>query len=271
MITVRTKNLDLRAIAESGQCFRWRECGGGYCIAAMDRVLYARQADGELTLDCERAEFDAVWRDYFDLDTDYAAIAAGIPAEDEYLRAAAAYGGGIRILRQEPWEALVTFIISQRRSIPAIRQAVEKLCAAVGRVILEDGEGPVYAFPGPEEIAALPMEALARCSLGYRAPYVRAAAEAFCFGGMRADALRAMDDAALKDALLSLYGVGEKVAQCVMLFGFHRMNAFPVDVWMGRVRDLRYPRGIPMADYAPWAGVMQQYMFAYERFLEGKA
>ena len=270
MTVQKTDCLSLSAIADSGQCFRWRREEGGYRIIAGGKALHARQEPGGgLCLDCPEKDWDEYWADYFDLSTDYAAIIAGIPARDDYLRAAAQYGRGIRILRQEPWETLITFILSQRKNIPAIKQAVEKLCAAAGQVIGEENGEALYAFPTAPEILALGLSGLQACGLGYRAPYIYRAAEARCEGVLRLDELNALDDEGLFAALCSLYGVGRKVAYCSMLFGFHRMNAFPMDVWMDRVWKNRYPDGIPVASYAPWAGVMQQYMFAYERYLAG--
>lgn len=268
MITVQTKCLSLDAIYESGQCFRWTPCGDGYRIITKGKILHAYQNDVQesICLDCTPEEFEACWKAYFDLDTDYAAIIAGIPENDGYLKSAAAYGQGIRILRQEPWETLITFILSQRKNIPAIRLAVEKLCAAGGRVIGEDEGEPIYAFPTPEEVLALTPDALKACGLGYRAEYVRRTAEDFCRGSFSAKSFSELNDDALLSALCGFYGVGKKIALCTMLFGFHRMNAFPVDVWMQKVGK-RYPDGIPTETYAPWGGVMQQYMFAYERYL----
>jgi len=266
LITVQTKCLSLDAIYESGQCFRWAPRAGGYRIAAWGRILYVRQEKDGILLDCSQEEYENIWKAYFDMDTDYPSIIRAIPEDDAYLRAAADYGQGIRILRQDPWETLITFILSQRKNIPAIRQAVEKLCAAAGRVIGEDDGEPVYAFPAPEEILCLTMDDLKACGLGYRAEYVRRTAEDFCRGSLSAKSFSELDDDALLFALCGFYGVGKKIALCTMLFGFHRMNAFPIDVWMQRVGS-RYPNGIPTESYAPWGGVMQQYMFAYERYL----
>ncbi|MBR3106674.1 MAG: DNA-3-methyladenine glycosylase 2 family protein [Clostridia bacterium] len=272
MIVQKTACLDLAAIADSGQCFRWKREGEGYRVIALGKVLHAWQKPGKdaLYLDCSQQDFDSVWKNYLDLDTDYPSIIAAVPPEDVYLRAAAEYGQGIRILRQEPWETLITFILSQRKNIPAIKQAVEKLCAAAGQVIGEENGEPLFAFPTPSEILGIGLERLQSCGLGYRAPYIYQTAEAFFQGTFCIHDLEALDDEALFEALCSLYGVGRKIAHCAMLFGFHRMNAFPVDVWMDRVWKNRYPDGIPIARYAPWAGVMQQYMFAYERYLAGR-
>ncbi len=267
MIIPKNPYLSLSAIADSGQCFRWRKRGDGYVIPALGRVLRVNERpDGTLEMHCTEEEYARLWRAYFDLDTDYGAMAAVLPKEDGYLRAAAEYGRGIRILKQDPWETLVSFLISQRKNIPASRQAVEKLCQTVGRVIGEDEEGPIYAFPSPVELVRLGEEGLRACGLGYRAAYVLRAAEAFCDADL--NGFCSLDDEALLRALCALYGVGPTIAQCVMLFGFHRLNAFPVDVWIQRVADRRYPDGLHAEQFAPLAGVMQQYMYAYERYLE---
>ena len=267
MIVPKNTHLDLAAIADSGQCFRWRQREGGYVIPALDRVLRVKEMpDGALELSCTEEEYTLLWRQYFDLNTDYGAMAAVLPAEDDYLRAAADYGQGIRILKQDPWETLVSFLISQRKNIPAIRQAVEKLCQTAGRVIEVDEEGPIYAFPSPAELLRLREDGLRACSLGYRTPYVLRAAEVFSDTDL--NGFRGLEDEALLQALCALYGVGPKIARCVMLFGFHRLNAFPVDVWIQRVEERRYPGGLRPERFAPFAGVMQQYMYAYERYLE---
>ena len=270
MIVQKTDHFSLSAIADSGQCFRWQRRGEGFRIIAGKNVVQAMQnlSGDELTLNCTQEEYTRIWKPYFDLDTDYGAVIAAIPPEDAYLRAAAEYGQGIRILRQDPWETLITFILSQRKNIPAIRQCVEKLCAACGNVICEETEGPLYAFPTPEAILTLGEERLRALGLGYRAPYVLRTAEAFC-AGSSVQALEALSDEQLQSALCGFYGVGRKIALCTMLFGFHRMNAFPVDVWMQKVQKSRYPGGFQLERYAPWGGVMQQYMFAYERHLNG--
>ena len=187
MIVPKNPCLSLSAIADSGQCFRWRQREDGYVIPAWGRVLRAREMpDGALALSCTEEDDMRLWRDYFDLDTDYEAMSSVLPAADDYLRAAAEYGRGIRILRQDPWETLVSFLISQRKNIPAIRQAVEKLCQTAGRVIEEDEEGPIYAFPSPPELKRLGEDGLRACGLGYRAPYVP-----YGFSGWRKNAIPA--------------------------------------------------------------------------------
>lgn len=256
MSSVKIDNdFDLRKIAESGQCFRWNPVGGGgYRIQAKDRMLTICPTGQGLY---EVSEWDAFWENYFDLSTGYAEIRAGISEDDPYLRAAAQAGEGIRILRQDPWETLITFIISQRKSIPAIKGCVEKLCRAAGRKLSEG----YYAFPTKDELAALSTEDLRACGLGYRAKYIAAVAGS----STDVDEMRTLDDEQLLKELMLLPGVGVKVASCTMLFGFHRLNLFPEDVWINRVLEEHYPDGFPFERYAPYCGVMQQYLFYYRR------
>ncbi len=264
---------DVKAVAESGQCFRWQETApGAYRIVAFGRLLHIRQdpTTGTILADCTKKEYKGLWASYFDAETDYEAIIHSIPPRDAYLRKAARVGEGIRILRQDSWETLISFIISQRKNIPAIRQAVEKLCAAAGRVIAEEDGNPVFSFPDAAELSRLSMEDLKACGLGYRAKYIYEAARRFGPEGWPSEAYGKLGDKELATALCDIFGVGRKIADCTMLFGFHRLGAFPMDVWMHRVEELHYPKGIPVKKYGPWAGVMQQYMFAYERLQGGR-
>ena len=261
-------DFDLDRIAVSGQCFRWEPTeGGGYRIPFRDRCLHIRNTeDGGYMLDCSESEFRTLWRDYFDLETDYAVLRDRVDAEqDPFLFRAVQAGRGIRILRQDPWETLVSFIISQNRNIPAIRRSVELLCRAAGEC-LEDLQGQVFhTFPAPERILRLEDAALASCRLGYRAKYVRAAARAVAEGSLSLDTLAEAPEEETMTALMGLFGVGIKVASCVSLFGFHHLDAFPVDVWIRRVLETEYPDGYPRDRYSPYNGVYQQYMFACYR------
>ena len=265
-------DFDLDKLAESGQCFRWRRTTkGGYRIVHQDHCLTIwRIGAARYRLSCTEAELERIWRAYFDLDTNYRAIRLAVKdTEDPFLARACTYGAGIRILRQEPWETLVSFIISQNRSIPMIQRSIELLCTAAGEERRDSFGEPYYTFPTPERLLALPDEVLAQCRLGYRCGYVRAAAEAVASGGL--DLVRlAAEDAADSDvmaALTGVYGVGVKVASCVALFGLHRLDAFPVDVWVRRVLVREYPQGWPMERYRPYNGVYQQYLFFYDRSL----
>ena len=261
-------DFDLKKIADSGQCFRFNEHGDGYEVTASSRHLFVKKSgEFEYELDCSPDEYENFWKNYFDLGLDYREIRGRIDKdEDDYLYRAAEFGKGIRILRQDPWEMLISFIISQRKNIPAIKASIEKLCAAVSRKIGTDSEGrAVYAFPTPEELAGLSDEKLASCSLGYRDKYVRQAALDVASGAVSPDKWGDASDEELMTGLLGLFGVGVKVANCEILFGYHRLDAFPKDVWINRVLELKYPNGFNFDKYAPYNGIMQQYLFYYSR------
>ena len=252
---IQAEHLNLSQIAESGQCFRWLPGPDGWLIPAFGKTLRVRQqAPDAIEADCAPAEWNALWHDYFDLDTDYGAMIAGIDPEDAYLSAAAAYGSGIRILRQPLWETVASFIISQNNNIPRIRGIVGRLC-------------PTCAdFPAPDRIAALSEGDLRAMGLGYRAPYLRAAALRFLYENDAA-VLPTLSYPDARSRLMQYPGIGEKVADCICLFALHHLDAFPMDKWMKRIVKTRYAGQFPSERYPGTRGVMQQYMFFYERSL----
>jgi N-glycosylase/DNA lyase len=272
-------DFDLGKIADSGQCFRFNKCGDGYSVVAGDKYVFIRQINdcacdsengtrGEwYELSCSEKDYEEFWKEYFDLNTDYRHIRGLIDKkEDEYLYNASEYGKGIRILQQDPWEMLISFIISQRKNIPAIKASIEKICALAGKKIATDSEGnTIYSFPKPDKLAEVTMDELSACSLGYRDKYVHRVALDVASGVCDLNGLKNLTDEQLMDKLLELYGVGVKVANCEILFGYHRLNAFPKDVWINRVLEQRYPDGFLFDKYAPYNGVMQQYLFFYSR------
>ncbi|WP_130836533.1 DNA-3-methyladenine glycosylase family protein [Lachnoclostridium sp. Marseille-P6806] len=263
-------DFDLAKIADSGQCFRWeRQSAEGeeYRIISGDRSVYVtRIGEREFSFSCDEEEFHAFWRSYFDLDTSYREIRAGIDKKkDPFLAQAAEKEQGIRILRQDPWETLVSFIISQNRNIPTIRRSIERLCGLAGEKRMDARGCVFYAFPVPGAVAALGEAELADCRLGYRASYVHGAAEAVRSGAIDLSSLISAAPEEQERALTSLRGVGIKVASCVRLFGLHSLDALPIDVWVRRILDNEYPDGYPFERNAPFNGVMQQYMFAYYR------
>ena len=268
MIIQINDDFDLDKIADSGQCFRWIKTGSHtYRILAGKTCLYITSLDdGRYELDCTEDEYGRFWQDYFDLQENYKEIRSRIDAErDPFLWEAAQNEKGIRILRQDSWEMLITFIISQNRNIPAIRRSAGLLAEACGEK-KTDSKGLEYcAFPGPAEVAALTERELTDCRLGYRCKYVHAAAEAVARGDINLSCLKNEDDTTVMEALTRLPGVGVKVAGCVSLFGLHRTDAFPIDVWMKRVLAEKYPAGYPYERYSPYNGIYQQYMFAYYR------
>lgn len=260
-VTIRD-DFDLTKIAASGQCFRAVPVGDGWRFITGQRVLHIRQkSPRRYEVDCSRYLWQKHWMTYFDLGRDYRAIRAALPPEDSYLCAAARYGAGIRILRQDPWEMLGTFIISQRKNIPAIRHCVETLCRRYGEVLPTGGE-TVHAFPTPEALLSAGEEGLGRCSLGYRTSYLLDAARRVAEGRLSLEGLEDKSDEELLQALCEVRGVGKKVADCVALFGYGRVNCAPVDVWILRVIQQRYGGISPFPRYGN-AGILQQYLFHY--------
>lgn len=223
-------DFDLQKIAASGQAFRIAQTPQGWRFLAGDKLLYLQPGSGDTyTASCTPEEWQGFWHRYFDLNRNYAAIRAAVPKQDAYLCAAAQAGAGIRILRQDAWEMLVTFIISQRKNIPAIQACVETLCTRYGAPLLQPGGNVLYAFPTAQALAAAGEQALRDCALGYRAPYVLAAAQAVAAGTLDLAALETLPDARLLEALMQQHGVGIKVANCVALFAYGRMECAP---WM---------------------------------------
>ena len=240
-----------------------------YRIIAGNACLYITALDtgkGLYDLDCTEDQYSAFWHGYFDLDENYRRIRERIdPVKDPFLREAADREKGIRILRQDPWEMLITFIISQNKNIPGIRRCVESLAQTCGDRKTDSRGIPYYSFPTPQQVASLSEEALAECRLGYRCKYVKAAADAVLTEKINLAALKAEDDKTAIASLTGLYGVGVKVANCVSLFGLHHVDAFPIDVWVKRILAEQYPDGYPFERYSPFNGIYQQYMFAYYR------
>jgi len=275
-------HFDIGKIAESGECFRIRCTQDGlWLVAAEGRVLRIRvlscDQNGTSTcdFDCDGKEFQEFWKDYFDLDTDYEALCHLADPSDSYLNAAMEFGRGIRILKQNLWETTISFIISQRKTIPSIRRCVEMLCTLYGA----ETERGIHAFPTPEVLSQVSPEDLKKCSLGYRAPYVSMSSRMILEAGLAGDELWAPEIACrtipaekrevspqqAAEKLLSLPGVGAKISSCILLFALHDMAAFPRDTWMLRIEKKYYGGHFPEENYPACAGLMQQYMFFYEK------
>ena len=276
MIISINDDFDLNKIMNSGQCFRVTcDDNGTYRFITGHEVLFMCKKDKtRYEVSCEKDEWNKVWRPYFDLDTDYSSIRRGVPENDRFLNTCADEGAGIRILNQDKWEMLISFIISQRKSIPAIRSCVEKICEAFGAPIKADantsGKGstssqglssPIYTFPKPEALANASEKDLQVCGTGYRTSYILDAAQKVASGELDLEIIAELPDEDLFEALTSVRGVGTKVANCVMLFGYHRIGRAPVDTWILKVIDQKYGGINPFDRYGDVAGIMQQYMF----------
>ncbi len=266
-------DLDLDKIINSGQCFRPKKTGDrSYTFITGEHTVditdVTDRPDGccdmpsGLEVSCSQKEWDEIWHPYFDLDTDYRKIRNSIPEDDVFLKNAARFGAGIRILRQDKFETLISFIISQRKSIPAIRSCVEKLVGSYGK----NG-----FFPKPDELMRATGDELRSCGLGYRVPYIMKTTETVACGKIDLEAIDGLSDDELFDRLKSFNGVGDKVANCVELFAYHRTGRAPVDTWIARVIRERYNGKDPFPRYKNTAGIMQQYMFYYAQNRQDKS
>lgn len=260
-------------IEDSGQCFRFvhrqapllntGDILENYTTISKGRFLeISLLKDDRVAFSCTEEDFKAYWHDYFDLDTDYEAIKASIDPKDTFLTNAAAYGSGIRILKQDIWEMMVSFIISQRKSIPAIRSCIESLCKSYGTPMDIKGE-TFYSFPEPEALANLSLDDLKPHGVGYRDKYILTLARQVSSGEIDPESYSKLPADEAVNELTKLFGVGVKVANCISLFGLHNIDAFPEDVWIKRVIAKEYKGSFNKERYAGFAGVIQQYMFFY--------
>ncbi len=265
MIKKTIPDLSFAQICDSGQCFRMERAGEGhYRVIASDRYLELWQEGEECVFSCKEEEFASFWRAYFDLDRDYGDYRGKISPDDQYLAAAAAFGSGIRILKQDLWETIVSFLISQQNNILRIRRCIQSLCENSGEKHLNFRGETFTAFPLPEVLAKLPEDGLRACNLGYRSRYVVRAAKSAVEGSLDLEELNGLPYPEAKAELLKICGVGEKVADCVCLFALHHLEAFPVDTHIRQAVERHYQRGFPKGMYQGFEGVLQQYIFYYE-------
>ena len=284
MVTIENNCFSIPQICESGQCFRLDAVSEDtYELLAGSRYLKIRvrenpseaadkdenanahtYAYGETILYCMQEEYETFWKEYFDLSVSYSDYIDQIDAQDDYLKSAAAFGSGIRILRQDTWEMIITFILSQQNNIPRIKGLIRTLSERYGKR-RETPDGKVYyTFPGAEELSQATEEELRELKLGYRSRYICQTAKMIAGGEIDLDALKEMEYMEARTELMRLSGIGGKVADCICLFALHQMDAFPVDTHIKKVLELHYPGGFPFERYKGCAGVMQQYIFYYD-------
>lgn len=272
MVTITKEHFSIKQICESGQCFRLERLKGmddpeekeRYALTAFGRYLEIEQRQDEICFTCTSEEYEQIWKGYFDLEEDYGRIIGLIDEKDTYLVRAAAYGEGIRILRQDLWEMIISFIISQQNNIKRIRKCIELLCCKYGEEKRTDSGKQYYDFPSPQALANASLEDLYACNLGYRSRYIRDTAVSILTGEVDLDALKMMNYEEAKAELLKLCGVGIKVAECVCLFGLHKTEAFPIDTHINKVLCQQYPNGFPFERYRGYEGTLQQYIFYYD-------
>lgn len=257
-----SEKTDIAKTFDCGQCFRWNaDINGVYEGVAYGMPALISQKGGTIEIDSPAgAEF---WEEYLDLNSEYESQTKGWSGI-EYLAECTEFSKGIRILRQEPWEALCSFIISQCNNITRIKGIVERLCSECGEKY--EYNGKIYSlFPSAAKLAPLNAEDLAFLRAGYRAPYIINAARAVDSGEIDLEELKSISCTEAKKELLKLEGIGPKVADCAVLFGLHHMEAFPVDVWMKRALTGHFPKDFRPETLGPYAGLAQQYIFYYTR------
>ena len=277
------RDFDPAHIFESGQCFRFtREQDGSYtgvvrgCFANIsynnEEDLLTIWSDYMPKSDTLRLKF---WRDYFDLDRDYAEIKRALSDKDPVMEKAIIAGSGLRVLNQEPWETLISFIISQNSNIARVRGCIDDLCTHFGEKIGRFENREMYAFPKIRALASINEADLEPLKLGYRAGYVaESARQVDVDGGAFLDTAGSASAEKAEEYLLSLSGVGPKVAHCVMLFALKKTDSFPIDVWIARAMNRLYGidesdhdamRGHAMEHYSPYGGIAQMFLFEYIR------
>lgn len=246
---------------DCGQAFRWKETpdGGWHGVAYGKALTVKRENGSNLFVVDEIDDFEKIWKPYFDMGRDYNSICERL-AEDESLSKAVRMYRGIVILRQEPWETLCSFIISQNNNIPRIKGIIDRLCTTLG----EDLGNGDYSFPGPDRILEAGMPGLDPLRAGFRTKYIIDAARKVADGTVD---FKYIDEAALPEAaeeLKKIKGVGDKVAACTLLYGFGKVDALPIDVWVRRILDETYPDGLPCCTNGI-QGIAQQYLFHWRR------
>ncbi|MCR4610365.1 MAG: DNA-3-methyladenine glycosylase 2 family protein [Lachnospiraceae bacterium] len=277
---------DLDKIIESGQTFRARKLDENlYRFISLDKILYISKIPDNATSDmvssdikdadssnnscrnatsasyevsCDSNEWEGYWHNYFDLDRSY----KDIPIYDDFTGKCYEVSKGIRILRQEPFEMLISFIISQRKSIPAIRTSIEEICIRFGTCKCTKKDEKLYLFPTPEQFL-IDNDRLSECKLGYRLPYVQDAINKVNNEPSFLDEGFKMSDEDLLNHLITIKGVGVKVANCVALFAYNRVGLAPIDTWINKIIDTHYNGLSPFKKYGDVAGIIQQYMFFY--------
>ncbi len=255
------KCLNVELCLFCGQAFRWKKNSDGSFHGVVDgKVTDIDERENSIIFkNTSKEDFEELWCDYFDLERDYVSVCEKL-SSDENLKAATEEYYGIRILHQKPWEALCSFIISQNNNIPRIMGIVDRLCESFGEKIGEND----YSFPTYESLKNVTAEDLAPLRAGFRNKYILDAVEKLASGEIDLDKIKEMpiEDARLE--LMKIKGVGAKVAECTLLYGFGRKEAFPVDVWVKKIMSEMYPKGLPECT-KDIEGIAQQYLFHWRR------
>ncbi len=244
-----------------GQAFRWKKTddGGFEGVVRGKKVKIFQRGNEIIFKNTTEEDFEGIWKDYFDFERDYEKICQGLE-DDEYLKKACEEYYGIRILRQDPWEALCSFIISQNNNIPRISGIIGRFCEGFGEKIDEDN----FSFPDYRALRDITAEDLAPLRAGFRNKYIIDAIQKLNSEEISLNDIYNMPIEQARQELMKIKGVGAKVAECTLLYGFGRIEAFPVDVWVKRIMQELYPDGLPECTKNV-EGIAQQYLFHWRR------
>lgn len=276
----KNKSFNLKHIFECGQCFRWnKETDGSYTGVIRNNVLNVKEEDNNIIFDgmCEE-NIEELVTSYFNLNTDYEKIKKDLSKVDEYLKTSIEFGSGIRILKQDLWETIISFIISANNNIPRIKGIIERISKQYGKEIKFNGKS-YWTFPNVEELSKASIEDLRKLGLGFRDKRIYETTKLILDGKYNLKEIENIKDTKkVRDILLELPGVGPKVADCILLFGLNRFDVFPIDVWVRRVMNDLYIKNedetkvkkeeiefLAKTKYAGLAGIAQQYLFYWKR------
>lgn len=269
------RDFDLESTLECGQCFRWeKNATNDYTGVAFKKALRIIQDEDTLILkDTPISDYESIWHEYFDLGTDYAEIKEILSQNDSVMEEAIRFAPGIRVLRQEFFETLVSFIISANNSIPNIKRVIAALCSSWGKSIIYSGE-QYHAFPDPGVLSKSDICDLQLTKAGYRCEYIKKTSEMYEMNQYTPDEIESMEYEDAKRKLIEYVGVGAKVADCTILFTGSHMRAFPVDVWIKKIMESLYINKetpvskigeIAYEKFGNLSGYAQQYLFHYAR------
>ena len=275
----KIKDFNIKQIIECGQCFRWnKEPDGSYTGIVKNNVINVFQQEKQITF-CSYGDEDIqeLVKNYFDLETDYEAIKSKLQSMDTKLIPSIQFGNGIRILNQEIWECIISFILSANNNIPRIKKMIEHLSKTYGKKIIWKGN-EYYTFPTPEELSKADIPTLRKLGLGFRDKRVYETTQMILKQEIDIETLKQERDVEkIRETLLTMPGIGEKVADCILLFSFKKMEVFPIDVWVKRVMNELYLqkeenkikseeiRILAKERYQSLAGIAQQYLFYWKR------
>lgn len=276
----KNKSFNLKHIFECGQCFRWiLEDDGSYTGVIGNNVLNVREETNRIIFNgmCEE-NIKQLVTNYFNLNTDYEKIKKELSKVDEYLKTSIEFGSGIRILKQDLWETIISFIISANNNIPRIKGIIERISKQYGKEIKFNGKS-YWTFPNVEELSKASIEDLRKLGLGFRDKRIYETTKLILDGKYNLKEIENIKDTKkVREILLELPGVGPKVADCILLFGLNRFDVFPIDVWVRRVMNDLYIKNedetkvkkeeiefLAKTKYAGLAGIAQQYLFYWKR------